>query len=421
MRYKLYLALLTMLLIATTLTGAATAQDDDLLSLYSDIPQSRAEDGAFVLGDPEAAITIIEFADYLCGHCQTYEATVSQFIDEYVVTGQAKYELRIIPIIHEFYSPRMAQIAECAYDQGKFWPANRMLFEMAANQEVGEDIVDVVAERLALDIDALNECLPNAQQHTIDDVLANDLGVTGTPAVRVQVGDGPRGAIQLEGTVFGGGGVSLDVLALFMADENPSKLVKVMKQLLDDSWLHDDSLVSNEPCATPCWRGITPGETSWEVAMTLLNEAEDLSEPRIDQSTDSLSIRASWAQGDNETCCQMEAQDGETISLIWLRLAPDMTLGELVETHGEPQYLVGLFYTSDQSYFIILYPEVPMMVFVYVDGVDGALSETSEIFGAQYITADYMAYMTESSYLHAWEGYQSFDYYMDGDFELTPE
>ena len=47
---------------------------------YSGIPQTRSDDGAFVLGEADAPITIVEFADFLCPHCQTYHATMQKVI-----------------------------------------------------------------------------------------------------------------------------------------------------------------------------------------------------------------------------------------------------------------------------------------------------------------------------------------------------
>src|SRR5689334_15618897 len=64
---------------------------------YADLPQSRLADGGFVIGNPNAPVTIIEFADYACPHCQEYLPTMNQFMDTYVKTGKAKFEYRILP------------------------------------------------------------------------------------------------------------------------------------------------------------------------------------------------------------------------------------------------------------------------------------------------------------------------------------
>ena len=82
------LLILAALLALAVLPAAA---QEDYFALFADIPQSRTEDGAFVLGDPDAPVTIVEFADFMCPHCQAYQTTVNRFIEQYVATGQAKF------------------------------------------------------------------------------------------------------------------------------------------------------------------------------------------------------------------------------------------------------------------------------------------------------------------------------------------
>ena len=65
--------------------------------VYDTIPQTRLADGGFVLGNPESRVTIVEFADYYCPHCQDYKPVADRFIQEFVMTGQAQYEFRVLP------------------------------------------------------------------------------------------------------------------------------------------------------------------------------------------------------------------------------------------------------------------------------------------------------------------------------------
>src|SRR5690606_6679828 len=127
---------LTMLL---ALSISAFAQDTDYFARYEDIPQSRTEDGAFVLGDPSAPVTIGEFADFMCPHCQDYQVTVHDFIEQFVTTGQARFEYRFYPIVHPTYSVFTAQIAECTEVQrdGAFWASHDLLYDLAADGRIG--------------------------------------------------------------------------------------------------------------------------------------------------------------------------------------------------------------------------------------------------------------------------------------------
>lgn len=166
---------------------------------YSEIPSDRAADGGFVLGDPDAPVTIVAFEDFLCPHCQSYEPTIKQFINEYVATGQAKFEYRMLPAVHQTFSPLAAALAECAADNGgSFWEAHDILFELASSRSFNENAARAFAERIDIPYSTLLECQSSATQYLTDQELARELGVTGTPTVLVRVGDGApqRGVVS---------------------------------------------------------------------------------------------------------------------------------------------------------------------------------------------------------------------------------
>lgn len=187
--------------------------DEDALD-FSGVPQSRTEDGGFVLGDPEAPVTIVEFSDYLCGHCQNYESTARAFIEQYVFTGQARFEYRFFPVIDQQWSPLLARITECSatLSPDSFWKAHTTMFDLATEGLSGVTPF-IFATRMGLDYDALVACVQTANQVATDAQLGQSANVTGTPAVRVRYGDGAVESITLDGTTYDQGGVSLDVLA----------------------------------------------------------------------------------------------------------------------------------------------------------------------------------------------------------------
>jgi hypothetical protein len=193
--------------------------------------------------------------------------------------------------------------------------------------------------------------------------------------------------------------------------------------LRDDALLSDDSLISGEPCAAPCFRGIIPGETSWSDALTIIND--DLQFKNVQTQgpeEDNPAIQISWQQGDEApVCCQMVTQDGETVSLIFIRTAPEHDLGELIAAHGPPTYLAGQDFTEDQAIMSLVYPDTPMVIYAFVEGAEtGALSESSEVIGALYFVKDDMDLLLQTTELHVWEGYQSYADYNEGEFEVTP-
>lgn len=191
--------------------------------------------------------------------------------------------------------------------------------------------------------------------------------------------------------------------------------------LRDETLLNDRSLITGVPCAAPCFRGITPGVTSWQDAITIIEDDSSFKNLQTQTAENGTSLQAAWQQGDNQVCCQMASEDGKTVSLVFLRTAPSMTLGELIEAHGEPSYLVGSEFTSDQAIISLVYPEIPMVIYVFVAGAEeGVLSGSSEIIGALYFTPAEMDLLLKTTDLHTWDGYKSYQEYNEGEFEVTP-
>lgn len=159
---------------------------------YSQIPQERQADGGFVLGDPDAPVTIVAFEDFLCGHCQRYKAEVEKLISEYVAKGLARFEYRFTPVVDPSYSWQTAKLAECSESlrPGSFWNAHDALYEIASARQFSDNSSRIFAERMNMSYADLLACTRDADQVNKDLQLANQLGVTGTPTVFVRYGDG---------------------------------------------------------------------------------------------------------------------------------------------------------------------------------------------------------------------------------------
>lgn len=186
---------------------------------YADLPQSRLPDGGFVLGNPNAPVTIIEFADYACPHCQEYLPTMNQFVDTYVKTGKAKFEYRIFPTAGGQITAFVGNILACMEDQkeGTYWKAHDLLFREAMAGNYDGNILRVLADELGVNYaDALN-CAQSQDQVETDIALGQQLGVTGTPALRVRNADGTAGSMIINGQAQDKGGPSFDVISQYMA------------------------------------------------------------------------------------------------------------------------------------------------------------------------------------------------------------
>ncbi len=404
---------------AISVAPATNTTDAQLIAFYADIPNSRSEDGAFVLGNPDAPITIIEFADFLCPHCQTYHDTIKQLIENYVLTGQVKIEYRFFPIIDQNASPFLAVLNECADQQGKFWATHSLIYDLAKNQGLDQSVISTVAMRLGMDADALTACMGRVGpfQFQTDYAYGQELSVNGTPAIRVQVGDNPVGVIKWNGTEYARGGVTLDVLTAFITSENPAENVVLVNRILTDNLLIDDSLIStDENCQLPCWRGVIPGETSLSAAQEILGTDETIANIEFQESETRTGIVFSQAEQER-ICCQLVSDGTGNVDYISLQFTATITLGQVIERYGEPAFAEAQLVTRDQALFTLFYPDVPMILYAFAGLPSDALSEDSLIVGMALPKKDIMDIFLETDGLPAWRGFMSYEDML----ALTPE
>jgi protein-disulfide isomerase len=82
-----------------------------------------------VIGDPEAPVTIIEYADYKCPECGKHHNDVGKrIIEDYVDTGIAKIVFRPFPVYSQDGAKALLG-SYCAQDQGKFVEYHDAIFE----------------------------------------------------------------------------------------------------------------------------------------------------------------------------------------------------------------------------------------------------------------------------------------------------
>ncbi|HVU14518.1 MAG TPA: thioredoxin domain-containing protein [Phototrophicaceae bacterium] len=212
-------------LFAQSATPEATPpQAQSIGELLASLPQSRQADGGFVAGDDSAPITVIEFMDYACSHCQDYRPTMDQVIEQYVATGKAKFELRILPTTGGDVTRYAAQLAECANHQrlGDYWRAYDLLYTYVKAGQYNDQMGPSFAADLNLKYDKLDHCTQTAaRQVDRDGDLATRLSVLGTPSVLVRYLDGDPQFITASGQTYSAGGVPFDVLAQVIDSAQP--------------------------------------------------------------------------------------------------------------------------------------------------------------------------------------------------------
>ena len=138
-------------------------------------------------GDPNAPVTIIEFADFQCPYCGRFFAETKPQIDEqYMQSGKVRFAY----FNFAFLGPESnwaAEAAECAADQDKFWEYHDKLYDSQSGENQGafnKANLKKFAEELGLDTSAFNECLDSGKYTQLiqdESSMASSIGVRSTP------------------------------------------------------------------------------------------------------------------------------------------------------------------------------------------------------------------------------------------------
>lgn len=150
------------------------------------------------IGNPNAPVTITEYADFKCPLCNRFfRGAGAQIKQQYIDTGKVKIEFRTLPIIAEDSKPA-AEAAYCANEQGKFVSFHDATFNYIWNnyysksfsQEYStiftQQTLADIAGSVGLDTTKFSNCLAT---HTYAGAVEADLqaaktaGASSTPTV----------------------------------------------------------------------------------------------------------------------------------------------------------------------------------------------------------------------------------------------
>jgi protein-disulfide isomerase len=162
-----------------------------------DIAIGKTDDGRYYIGKPDAAVTVVEYADYQCPGCAFYANSLSAaFEKDFIATGDVRLIFQDFPLGMHVNAVHAAVAARCAGDQsvGAFWQYNSLLF---INQTQWSDLETAefkqqtvaYAGQLGLDKTAFTACIALPEnERTVRDFQkkSNGLGLPGTPSFAVQ-------------------------------------------------------------------------------------------------------------------------------------------------------------------------------------------------------------------------------------------
>jgi protein-disulfide isomerase len=150
-----------------------------------------SENGSPIMGNPNAAITILEWGDYQCTFCYKFhQNTLNVINEEFIETGKVKMIFKDFPL-NGPDSKLAAEASYCAHDQDKYWEYHDQLYENWAGERTGwitRESLSKFAESINLNISEFNKCLDeNKYESKINSIyeFGNQIGIDATPSFLV--------------------------------------------------------------------------------------------------------------------------------------------------------------------------------------------------------------------------------------------
>jgi len=132
-------------------------------------------------GSTSAPVEIVEFSDFQCPYCLAANPTVQRVLQTY--GDRIHFVYRNFPLPNHPNARPAAEAAQCANEQGRFWPYHDRLF--ANPSKLSDADLKQAAAELGLDTAKFSACVDTHKYRDAVDAdmkAGQDAGVTGTPA-----------------------------------------------------------------------------------------------------------------------------------------------------------------------------------------------------------------------------------------------
>lgn len=142
--------------------------------------RTLAVDGSPGLGPPDAAITVVEWADFECPFCRLISPMLDDLVKRF--DGQVRVVFKFYPLGSHPNGEIAARAAVAALNQGKFWEMHHMLFENQGKLDHAD--LERYAKDLKLDLVKFRQDLTSAETTAHiekDKKQGEEVGLEGTP------------------------------------------------------------------------------------------------------------------------------------------------------------------------------------------------------------------------------------------------
>ncbi len=212
---------------------------------------------------------------------------------------------------------------------------------------------------------------------------------------------------------------ALSLLALLVVASLALSACSPPPPLVSDKYLKDRSLVSLAPCGPPCFQGITVGQTTYSDALAKI-KANPLFSGVQTQEQSGKPAQAAWSTAAGEACCQMTADDKGLVNALLVKLAPDVTAGQLIEKYGKPDYVTGVDYSAQEVALALIFKGTGTVAWVAPGDPNSTLKDANPVVVALYLNPTDFPTLLDTATLQGWNGFLTYQTYKNATPIVTP-
>jgi protein-disulfide isomerase len=161
----------------------AEAVARDMAGGFLATPRKPVTEGYATKGAKKPKVTIVEYADFECGHCKAASAVVDELVKKH---PEVQVVFKHMPLSFHAMARKAAIATEAAGRQGKFWPMHDAVF--ATQEFLTDDLLLGHAKAIGLDVERFKKDIADpAVARKVDDARAEAVafGFAATPSFLV--------------------------------------------------------------------------------------------------------------------------------------------------------------------------------------------------------------------------------------------
>src|SRR6266571_2215518 len=191
---KRYLPFVIVVVVALATFGSGTMLYRAKRPQVKNMPESQSvaagsDASAHIRGNPDAPVTLEEFADFQCPPCGQFAGFVEELLREY--DSRLRVVFRNFPLPAHEHAREAALAAEAAGFQGKFWEMHDTLYreqEAWSKAPNTRELFESYAGTIGLNVDQFRKDMDSdkvRERIDSDHALADFLGVKATPTLYI--------------------------------------------------------------------------------------------------------------------------------------------------------------------------------------------------------------------------------------------